>query len=211
TDAAPPSAFAYAFDEGTGSAASDISGNGNTGRVQGARWTVNARQGRALSFDGENDYVDLGNPSSLQHTGSMTWGAWVFAIGYPVDNGNIIAKSEGRSGRNGWELKFTGDSGQPVFGIRISGDGTSYTERYSKTVRALNTWYYVAAVYDTSGTLDIYVNGVLDNGRLDGAIPKSQFNPAVSATIGKRSSGGYFKGIIDNVRIYNRALSQTEI
>ena len=84
------------------------------------------------------------------------------------------------------------------------------------TVRSLNVWYYVAGVYNAAArTLDIYVNGVLDNGVLTGTIPASQVNAPVNVYIGKRTSpygGGYcFNGIIDDVRIYNRALSQAEI
>jgi len=214
TITSPPSllAAAYAFDEGAGSTTADASGNGNTGQIQGATWTTNAKHGKALSFDGQDDYVDLGNPSSLQSTGSMTWSAWVYATGNPPDDGNIIAKSRWGSGLIGFQFKSTPDTGPVTFGILISADGSSYTERCSTTVRALNTWYYVAAVYNASaGTLDIYVNGVLKNGTLYGTVPRSQFSPAVDATIGKRSDVAYFQGVIDDLRVYNRALSQAEI
>src|SRR5262249_40600211 len=67
--------------------------------------------------------------------------------------------------------------------------------------------YYVAGVYNASAnTLDIYVNGVLDNGVLTGVVPSSQAVPALNPTIGKRAGGYYFKGIIDDVRVHNRAL-----
>jgi hypothetical protein len=59
--------------------------------------------------------------------------------------------------------------------------------------------------------LDIYVNGVLDNGSLVGTVPASQFNSSVKVNIGRKSTGLYFNGIIDEVRIYNRALTQAEI
>src|SRR6185503_7867734 len=79
-------------------------------------------------------------------------------------------------------------------------------------VRALNAWYHVAGVYNAAaGTLDIYVNGILDSGSLVGVIPPSQFNQTVNVNIGRRTGGFYFNGIIDEVRIYNRALSQAEI
>jgi uncharacterized protein (TIGR03437 family) len=77
----------------------------------------------------------------------------------------------------------------------------------------LNTWYYVAAVYNaTARTMDVYVNGVLDNGALIyDAVPTAQVLPPVDTMIGKRADGFYFKGIIDNVRIYNSALSAAAI
>ena len=83
-------------------------------------------------------------------------------------------------------------------------------------MRSLNTWYHVAGVYNAANqTLSIYVNGTLDNGTLSGTVPSSQSNPSVNVNIGRRSPGAfggfYFNGIIDEVRIYNRALTQAEI
>jgi flagellar hook assembly protein FlgD len=80
----------------------------------------------------------------------------------------------------------------------------------------LNTWYYVAGVYDaTARTLSTYVNGVLNNGTLSGTVPSSQVNLGVNVNIGRRArvsyGGFYFNGIIDEVRVYSRALSQLEI
>ena len=70
----------------------------------------------------------------------------------------------------------------------------------------------VAGVYDaTARTLDIYVNGVRVNGPLIGTVPASQVNSSVNVNIGRRSGGFYFNGVIDEVRMYNRALSATEI
>ena len=84
---------------------------------------------------------------------------------------------------------------------------------YSRTVFSLNTWYHVAGVYNAvNQTLDIYVNGLLDNGVLSGTVPAMQNSPAsINVNIGRRSGGFYFAGTIDEVRVYNRALSQTEI
>ena len=205
-------AAAYGFSEGSGSTTADNSGNGNTGTFYGATWTTSGKDGTALSLNGNSAYVDLGNGPTLQGTGSMTWSAWVYATGNPSDDGNIVAKSGWGSKNAGWQFKSTPDCGSQTFGILISSDGTNYTERCGKTVRALKTWYYVAAVYNASArTLDVYVNGVLDDGSLYGTIPSAQFNPALDALIGKRNGGLYFKGYIDDVRIYNQALTQAQI
>src|SRR6185312_1950217 len=84
--------------------------------------------------------------------------------------------------------------------------------RYSNTTRALNTWYHIAGVYNASTrALDVYVNGVLDSGTLRGTIPASQILQSVNVNIGRRTGGYYFNGVIDEIRVYNRALSQTEI
>ena len=200
---------AYAFDAGTGTTVADASGNGITGTIVGATWTTQGKYSNALSFNGTSSYVDLGNPALLQITGSMTWSAWVRAAANPGDDGQIIAKSDDNSG---WQLKTSPDTGPHTFGVGISGSGNSHIQRYSTTVRSLNTWYHVAGVYNaTAQTLDIYVNGVLDNGTLIGNVPAAQTNANVNVNIGRRTGGFYFNGIIDEVRLYNRALSQAEI
>src|SRR5262249_36886239 len=147
---------AYSFNAGSGTTAVDSSGNGLTGTIHGATWTTGGKYGNALSFNGTNNYVDLGNPSSLKATGSMTWAAWVKATSTPATDGNIVAKQNATSG---WQLKTTADTGAQTFAVTVSGT----VLRYSNTVPSPNTWYHVAGVYNaTTRSLDIYVNGVLD-------------------------------------------------
>jgi hypothetical protein len=70
----------------------------------------------------------------------------------------------------------------------------------------------VAGVYNAaSRTLDIYVNGSLDNGVLSGTVPSAQVSASVNANIGRRNGGLYFTGLLDNIRVYNRALTEQEI
>ena len=139
----------------------------------------------------------------------MTWSAWVKAGISPADDGQIVAKSDDASG---WQFKTSPDTGPHTFAVAVSGGANAFAQRYSTTARLSGVWYYVAGVYDTAaGSLDIYVNGVLDNGVLIGTIPTSQVDSTVNVNIGRRTGGYYFNGFIDDVRIYNRALSQTEI
>jgi hypothetical protein len=201
---------AYAFDEGSGTTANDASGHLLSGAIQGASWTTLGKYGHALSFDGTSSYVDLGNPAPLQITGSMTWSAWIYAAGYTIDDGVIIAKSDNASG---WQFKTSRDTGSRTFGVAVSPGATGHTQRYSTTVWSLDRWYYVAAVYNaTTQALDIYVNGVLDNGTLVGTVPASQYDAAVNVTIGQRAgTKNNFNGLIDEVRIYDRPLTPSEI
>jgi len=209
----PSPVAAYGFEQGSGTTLVDSAGT-NNGAINGATWTTAGQYGSALSFNGTSDFVNLGNPVPLRITGSMTWSAWVFATGTPTDDGQIISKSGTSSGTLGWQFKTSPDTGPHTFAVGVSGTGTTTTQRYSTTTRALNTWYHVAGVYDaTAQKLDIYVNGVLDSSVLGGGpIPASQFDPVQNVMIGRRSSGGfYFQGRIDELRVYNVAVSQAKI
>ena len=105
------------------------------------------------------------------------------------------------------------DTTPGAFKILIADDSLNLIQRSSATVPAKNTWYHVVAVYNASAqTLDIFVNGVIDNGTLSGIVPSSQRSNGAHLVIGKSPNNfSRFKGLIDDVRIYNRALSPDEI
>ena len=204
---------AYAFNEGSGSTTADASGNGITGQIHGATWTTAGKYADALSFDGSSSYVDLGTPTAFQSTGTMSWSAWVYIAANTGTDGQIIAQSNDTAG---WQLKTTYDTGPLTFGVAVwSGTAGARTKRYSTTVPSLNTWYHVAAVYNAATqSLDIYVNGVLADGTLSGTVPASQVLAPVNVTVGRRFGnygGYYFNGVIDNLRVYNRALSAADV
>ena len=200
----------YRFAEGGGTMTADLTGHGNAGGLSsGPTWTT-GQYGGALGFNGTS-YVDLGNSTMLQMTGSMTLSAWVKISSNPGDDGSIVAKLAG----GGWQLKTSPDTGVRTAAIQISSNGWDSIQRYSKTVLAVNTWYHLAGTYDASArTLNIYVNGVLDNGVLSGTVPSAQANAPQNVNIAQRTGyPGYFNflGTIDEVHVFNRALSGTEI
>ena len=215
TASAPPGslAAAYSFDESSGSTVADASGQGNTGTISGATWTAQGRFGNALSFDGVNDYVTLGNPVALQLTGSMTVSAWINSSAFPADDAAIVSKRA--SGQLGMQLDTTVDQGARAVGFKLTNASGGSMFRYGATTLQLNTWYHVAGVYNASTqTLDIYLNGQLDNGALVGTITSSQQDSTQNVHIGQRPGipGSFnFVGRIDEVRIHSRALSASEI
>jgi fibronectin type 3 domain-containing protein len=200
---------AWGMNDGFGGTVSDQSGNGLNGTQTGATWTTAGKYGDALTFSGTSSFVDLGSPVALTPSGSMTWEAWVFPTAWPIDDADILASSDPAAG---WQLKATPDTGPRTFGMEVSGGSGVHTQQNSKTQPALNTWYHVAGVYNASAkTLDIYVNGTLDDGILQGTVPNSQVYSNVNTFIGQRSDGFGFIGKIDEARIYSRALSAAEI
>jgi hypothetical protein len=75
-----------------------------------------------------------------------------------------------------------------TFAVVVTDASGNAVQRYSSTVRALNTWYHVAGIFNaTARTLDIYVNGALDNGVLSGTVPSAIRASPVNVNIGRRT------------------------
>jgi hypothetical protein len=204
---------AYSFNASSGTTAADVSGNGNTGVLKNGPLWVAGKNGNGLRLDGVNDYVDLSNPATLRLTGSMTLSAWINSSAFPFDDAAIISKRQ--SANVGYQLDTTIDRGPRTVGFKISDAAGNTVARYGATTLVTNTWYHVAGVYDaTNRTMNVYVNGKLDNGTLVGTIPSTQPSSTQNVNIGQRpgAPGTFnFAGVLDDVRIYNRALSQAEI
>ena len=203
----------YAFNEVSGTTTADVSGNGNTGTlVNGPTFTTAGKYGNAVALDGINDYVNLGNPTALQLTGSMTVSAWIYSSSFPVDDAAIVSKRTGAE--FGFQLDTTIDKGARTIGFKLTNSSGGQMFRYGATTLQPNTWYYVTGVYNASSqTIDVYLNGQLDNGVLQGTVTASQQNSTANVTIGRRAgvTGFEFSGRIDDVRIANHALTQDQI
>lgn len=174
----------------------------------------------SLSFNGTSSYVSFNTQTNLNPLNAITVEAWIYpaAWGITRSDGSIFCKHSWTSvsGESGYVLR-AGASGTLSF--NIGGDslglGTSvhWREVFSSAgALLLNTWNYVAGTFD--GTHEkIYINGVLiADTTFTGTIKASTYPPK----IGKLSdtgvgSGRYWNGKIDEVRVFNRALSQGEI
>lgn len=193
---------AYGFNEGTGTAVTDSSGKGNAGTIANGTWASSGRFGKALSFNGSNSMVTVKDSASLDLTTGMTLEAWVYPQGSLSDWRTILMKEQ--SGSDVYYIETVGG--------KIVGDayvGGSKHNIYSDSTIALNKWTHLAATYD-GANLRIYVNGALATvaQSLTGTIQTS----TGALRIGGNSIWGeYFQGLIDEVRIYNRALSSAEI
>jgi alpha-tubulin suppressor-like RCC1 family protein len=203
----------WTLDETSGTTANDSTANNNDGTMQnmtGAANTVPGQDETALNFDGSAEYINIGNPALFQITGSMTIAAWV-KMETNAEIKHIVSK-QGSTPDYGWRLATAGSNDNFVMGV--TSDGVAMTDRESVVLPVMGTWYHVVGVYNaTAQTLDIYINGVLNNGTLTGTVPASQFNSAQNVNIGRRltAPNRYFDGDIDDVRIYDRPLSASEI
>lgn len=194
------------FNEGTGTTATDSSGKGNTGTIYGATWT-DGKFGKALSFDGVDDYIDMSDPLSLDVVENITLEAWVNATSVPVQSVAIINKGWFVWG-GGYAL-YINPQGRVCFGV---GDSLISPDICSSQLLPLNRFVHVAGV--SNGTaLKIYINGNLDTMILiELSVAQNNYNLTVGAyQITSTSFTGFFRGVIDEVRIYNRTLSIKEI
>jgi hypothetical protein len=202
----------WKFDEGTGTVANDSSGNGNKGTISGCTW-VEGKVKSALEFNGTNAYVNCGNGASLNLTDNMTISAWVKVPELLPQNGlgPIIGKKHLGGTTFGYWLTA---SEYGIITLSVS-NGTVSDSGQSSAKLAANVWQMVTATF-SSGKIDYYYNGVLfDSDNISAAITSissGSENLAIGASSAMDAGGPYFfKGIIDEVKLYNRALSADEI
>jgi len=198
----------WAFEEGSGNIAYDVSGYANNGTfgtymvTSTDAWTT-GKIGQALQFDGTDDYVDCGTGSSLDITDAITLEAWVKAEAFVSDAG-IIGKNYG-------------DSVYPYFlwvmsdgKVRLNSYGVDAEHRWlilSSQPITTGSWYHIVGTFNTANA-NLYINGEAET-------PVGVGYPLPTNTkdvwIGKYVYLDSFNGVIDEVRIYNRALSAAEI
>lgn len=196
----------WRLNDATGTTAADVIG-GNTGTLtNGPVWTT-GKIGNALSFDGVDDYARFSDNPDI--TNAATLSMWI----YPRTFGNynaVVGAWDYSASKRKILMEFV--SGQLRF--YVSSDGSQMTYRNAGVAVNLNEWTHISGVYSGEGILDIYVNGVLSNNNLVSTIPSSLYPGVVSFGIGAdnflTSSAEFFDGSIDEVAMYNRALTAGE-
>ncbi|MBI4311288.1 MAG: hypothetical protein HY681_05835 [Chloroflexi bacterium] len=200
----------WKLDEGSGATVGDSSGNGNSGQIAGAIWGAGvsgtqAVYGDALSFDGTDDYVSMPPLENLEvPDGDFTIMAWV--------NARDSARLQAIAG------KLTFASNIDTWGLYVASgkaclqfsqpDQPGYSACSTTSIQN-NAWYHVAAV--RQGTTNyLYVNGVVENSV---AVAQTVSTTGRNFYIGRRDQDNSynFGGIVDDVRLYDRALSVSQI
>lgn len=190
----------WSFDEGSGTSLSDSSGSGNTGtlnNMDAADW-VSGRLGKALDFDGTNDYVSYAAPAGFDYP--FTLAAW--AKPDTLSQNGIIMSIGTENHASAFGLYSDGDAlfvDRPPNGRGLSGISNYLTA---------GKWQHWVVIFDDANTVRFYLDGqekILTD--LDDRYDPNENN------IGARSNGTerQFNGAIDEVRIYNRALTDTEV
>jgi Concanavalin A-like lectin/glucanases superfamily/Right handed beta helix region len=193
---------AFTFGEASGSKVVDHSGFHNDGRIEGARRTRFGKHGRALVFDGTDDYVRVPASQSLNLINGMTLSAWVRPVGSRHAWRTVMLKAQGR--RMSYGLYASNKRGGAVASVRTrrsysAGGGIALPRR---------RWSYLAATYNGI-VLKVYVNGALESSRV---VRGALGNVRGPLTIGgNRLWRHWFKGEIDDVYVWNGALSAAAI
>lgn len=209
----------WKFNEGYGTTAYNSGSDGNnlngaltnmdSPATYGSGWTSNGKFGKALVFDGANDYVDAGNPASAQITSDLTLSSWVY-LSSNTANQDIIAK-RGLSSQWGYRL-WVDSSGYPK--IDVSSTGNVMATASASQALSVNRWYHITGTYNPSQpALTIYVDGV-QKGQTTSSVPSSLQNSTSNLNIGREAgtvTPNYLKGSLDEVKLYNYALSADEV
>ncbi|PXF60217.1 MAG: hypothetical protein C4B59_09675 [Candidatus Methanogaster sp.] len=190
------------FDEGSGSVLADSSGNGNDGVIHGATW-VEGKQGMALEFDGVDDYVKIFDDQSSDIHNEITVGAWINADAIQPDKYPDPLSKDGPGGRS-WFIRPADDF--PAVSMWM--DGTRYDVMGITDLRGAG-WSHIAVVYN-GAEIKYYINGGLDDstpatGSVDVTLEPLQIGN------GYPDGSHHFKGNINKVIIYDKALSPEEI
>ncbi len=190
----------------------DASGNNINGTLvppSGGVYSDTGKSNQGYHFVGTGGHINFGSPAIAQLTGPVTIMTWAnLDVDPPLVERYIFVKSSATS--KGWGLSIQPG---PFARFRISSDGTNNITATTGAI-PITQWIHIAGVYEPSTALRVYVNGVLSANNTT-AIPASQFNNVASNLIAgyEPGCGGcyYYRGISDEVRLYNRAVTASEI
>ena len=194
----------WPMEEGSGTVLLDASSFGNNGNTTGSPIWATGRNGQALSLNGTTQYAIVPDNNSLDMTNAITLAAWV-KPGI-VGTQNIIKKTIGTTTANGYELSLSNPG--KVF-VRFNGSATYRVDSTTSYPADGTTWMHIAATYDGT-TIRLYINGVLEGSKPGVAIGTNTTNLGIGAEPAATVIN-YYKGLIDDARVYNRALSASEI
>ena len=201
---------ATAIDEiGGNNGALSLGATGNTSLANAWQSGSSCKAGGCVSFDGTDDAMPVADSGSLDLAGAVTVSAWINSANLTGAH-TILAKRHASLTEANYGFRTTGTD----LDFYWTSGGVWQVRSSSGAGLALNTWYHVAATYDGSSTVAMYVNGSLitsfcTSGTCTGALGTN----ADTLVIGRAGDylGEYFNGKLDDIRMYNRVLSSTEI
>ena len=190
---------AYNFNEGSGTTTEDVSGHNLAGTLTNTAWTTSGKNGNALTWNGTTSRVSLGR--TLDFTIPFTMSAWIYPTSY-ADWRAILTKRDSAS-NNDMRFDIGLEAGTGNFYVY---DGTLHVSVYAPP---LNTWTHVALTVNASNQATLFVNSIQN--QVIGTITRGTDGTAEVMIGNNGDLDDPFSGRIDDLRIYNTALTQTEI
>lgn len=202
----------WSFDEGSGTLAGDASGSGNTGTLTNGPVWADGKLGKALNFDGVNDYVAINNSLLPSINGSLSF--WAKSSNNTDSYRDMVSISSGASGGTIFAIQFVNnpDNGCTLdhsAKLVLRDDGGTLTQLCSGIAMNDGKWHHYVGTA-VSGSQQFYVDGVLKD--TDTVVPgAATFTRFGIGATNRSTAVQFFPGQIDDVRVYNRALTSTEV
>ncbi len=200
---------------GTGTTWTDLSGNGNNGAMYGGV-TYSSSNGGFMNFDGTNDYVSIGDSNILDYgTGNFSFSYWIYVPTYISTTNRergVINKNVSYENSAGWGseiILYNPSQSNFVINAYNTGQTTWSNTNVSSGNLSTNMWHNIYCKRE-GGTLYLYDDAVLkgSNNNVNVSINVDNNQPII---LGDHSWGSNYPGSLSDIRIYNRALTSTEI
>jgi hypothetical protein len=196
----------YTFDKNMGASVPDTSKNKNDGRAIGAKWAQEGKVGSSCLFNGSNARILIDHDASLElGSGPRTMGAWIKNYGSTHSYQSIFYKGS-----------------NPGYGIRLSllpdraieyfkSAGAHYSIYTSSRIIADSNWHHLVAVDQGNGTVEFYMDGELFESMRQQNYNSNTKEKAAVGGLANTLHGQWFNGLIDELFIFKRALTKTEV
>ena len=202
----------YSFDRDEGGKVTDLSGKGHDGVIHGAKWTRDGIAGGAYEFNGNGDYLDTG--CNLSGMDEITVCGWVRPA-KAQRGASVVTQFGGPPGDNVWGLFAQNDNGNDLVpphqsaATVLTADGRRPTALGKRT--QIGQWTHLCFTFKRNGQLVLYKDGVSVGQDAAGDSPLNKRDSTAKVGASWGADGYWANGLIDEVMVYNRALSGEEV
>ncbi|MBB6646633.1 LamG domain-containing protein [Halobellus ruber] len=188
--------------------AEDIVGT-NDGALNGGVSAVSGEVDGAAAFDGSDDYVNVPDDPSLDLTGALTLAAWVKPSSDQDNYARILSREQSGAGNRQYNLGVDADATDPRTVVDTA--GANGVEVSATVTFTDDSWHHAALTFDTSDAVRLYIDGTEEDSTPVNAPLVSRSSTVKFGAPAHLPGKDFFTGRIDDVRIYDRALSATEV
>jgi hypothetical protein len=207
-----------ALDEGSGNTAGDSSGHGKNGALSGAKWRPGGYNGTgsSLEFGGDGDHVLVADATYLNGLNAITVCVWVKSDLTGTDKGFLIFQDPTGDDNNGMRYDAAGLAAGATNVLKMSVVSTGGNQQLESSSNLQTTaWQHCAMVWSSGEPLKFYVNGLPDSPTANSAAKTGVTKDFEKVLLGKGAKDqgprDGWKGLIDELRIYDQALSAAEV